>query len=81
MTYKIINKARKRLSAFHSNGGWEIGDVFPCSINCWIPFKTKEEAEDYLKYMLKESEDQRDRWGDWTDVAIKFIKTLKIIKE
>lgn len=78
MSYAITNKAGRRLSAFHSNGGWSIRDVFPCSFANWFSFKTEKEAEDYLKYMTKDAEKQKKRWGDWADIALKFIKTLKV---
>lgn len=78
MDYKIINKAGRALSGFHSNGGWSIRDVFPCSHFVWINFKTQKDGEDYLKRMLKEAEAQRERWGDWTEKAIKFINTLRV---
>ena len=28
--------------------------------------------------MTKDAEKQKKRWGDWADIALKFIKTLKV---
>jgi len=77
MEYRITNKRGTFLSAFHSNGGWKLGDVFPCSKYSWFTFKTKEEANNYILRIIKECKDQRKRWGDWTETAIKFAKSLK----
>jgi len=78
MSYKIINKRGTFLSGFHSNGGWEISDVFPCSSLSAITFKTEKEAQKYLLSMREELIKQQDRWGDWLDTALKFWKTLSI---
>lgn len=76
--YKIYNKAGRTLAGFHSNGGWKIGEVFPCSNNMATIFNTKAEAEQYITYMLEKSQEQAGRWGEWLEVATKFIKTLTV---
>jgi hypothetical protein len=78
MSYKIVNNRNTPLNSFHSNGGFEIKDVFPCSNNCYSVFSTEEEAQEYLSYIFVECENQRGRWKDWTDKALNFAKTLKI---
>ena len=78
--YVIVNSRNRPLNAFHSNGGWEIGDVFPCSTRCYMFFETQEEAENKINYIINKCEEQRERWGDWTDKALKFAHSLKIIK-
>ena len=77
MSYRIVNKSGAFLSAFHFNGGWEIGSVFPCSKYNWITFASEEEVQSYILYLVYKSKEQRERWGDWTNKALKFIKTLK----
>jgi hypothetical protein len=74
--YRIINQRGTYLSAFHSNGGWEIGDVFPCSSNSWLTFETEKEVQDYLLRLKIESLEEADRWGGWLDKALKFVKSL-----
>jgi len=77
MSYRIVNKNGAYLSAFHPNGGWQIGDVFPCSKRSWLTFESKNKVRSYFLYLVYTSEEQRKRWGDWTDKALKFIKTLR----
>jgi len=77
MRYRITNKRGTYLSGFHSNGGWQIGDVFPCSKYSWISFKTEKEVQEYLLRLRDECMSQADRWGAWLDEALKFVKTLK----
>jgi len=81
MRYIIRNKRNYFLSAFHSNGGWEIKDVFPCSRKSWLVWKTEKEASAYLSRIKQECEEQRSRWMEWTDIAIKFVETLKVAKK
>ena len=78
MSYRIVNKNNRYLSAFHFNGGWEIKDVFPCSKYSWIIFDNKKNAEDYLSYMLETCIKQKERWGEWLNTALQFLKTLRI---
>jgi len=77
MKYVIINKNGRKLDGFHSNGGWSIGDVFPCSNSSYIVFEKEKEVQEYLIYMQKKCIEQSDRWGDWLDVALKFVKKLE----
>ena len=76
MKYRIVNKRGTYLEGFFSNGGWEIGDVFACSKHAWISFNSEKEAQDYLLKLKTECLAQADRWGDWLDKALKFVKTL-----
>lgn len=80
MDYLIINKNKTPLSATHFGGGWNLREDFPCSNNLYIVFKTEESAKEKLEKMLKTAEEQRERWGDYTDEAIGFIKTLRVAK-
>jgi len=76
--YRIANKRGTFLTAFHSNGGFEIADVFPCSQFSWVVFPSHSECEIYIAEMEKICEEQRDRWGEWTDKALAFVRTLHI---
>jgi hypothetical protein len=58
MYYKIVNSRGVPLSAFHSNGGWEIKDVFPCSSKNYIIFDNKDDANEYLTMIISKCEDQ-----------------------
>lgn len=77
-TMRIVNRRRAPLTAFHQNGGWEIRDVFPCSHNNYIVFDGINEANEYIEYILEKCKEQRPRWGDWTDKALKFANSLRI---
>lgn len=77
--YKLINTQHQSLCSFHSNGGWEMDDVFPCGKASYVVFKNRKEAEEYITYMVTESEKQRSRWQEWTDQAIQFIHRLTIV--
>lgn len=77
--YKLINTKHQPLCAFHSNGGWEIEDVFPCGKDSYVVFPSRQEAENFIIKMITESEKQRNRWKEWTDEAKKFIHTLTIV--
>lgn len=74
----FIYCSRGRLTGFHFNGGWKIGDVFACSKNSWISFETEQKAQEYLLNMKKLCLEQEKRWGNWLDIALKFWKTLKV---
>jgi len=78
VTTRIVNKRGTPLTAFHSNGGWEIRDVFPCSHNNYMIFNGTDEANKKIKYIIQKCEDQRSRWGDWTDKALKYANSLSI---
>ena len=81
MSYVITHPSRQGfLNSFHSNGGWEIGDVFPFSNRCWSCFETEKEAQNKILNIIKDCEKQRERWGDWTDIALKFAKKLNYFK-
>ena len=78
MDYRIIsNRKRGFLKAFHENGGFEIGDVFPFSVNTWLSFRTEKEAQEYLIRVKTDCIEQGERWGDWLEKALVFVKTLK----
>lgn len=77
--YKLITVQGIPLTGFHSNGGWELDDVFPCDRNSYEVYESRDRAEQRIQFMLQESEKQRDRWGEWTEVAKKFISTLTIV--
>ena len=79
MRYRIANKSNRYLYAFHFNGGWSMKDVFPCSINSWICFNSEEEAKEYLKRMENSCHEQKERWGEWYDKAISYVKKFKIV--
>ncbi len=74
--FRIINKKGSFLTGFYSNGGFEIKDVFAFSKNNWFVFKTEKEVQNKLLDIIKECKKQEDRWGDWTEKAVKFAKTL-----
>ena len=69
------------LTAFHSNGGFEIGDVFPFSTRSWLAFKTENEAKDELQNIIDDCKKQSKRWEDWTEKALKFAKGLFVVEE
>lgn len=78
MYYKIVNPRGIPLSSFHSNDGWKIGNVFPCSRNNYIIFSTEEQAQEHLDYIIRSCQEQESRWGEWTNKALKFAHSLKI---
>lgn len=78
--YIIVNKQGRRLTGFYSNGGFEIKDVFAFSSRNWIVFNSEKEVQDKLLNMLDDCKKQEDRWGDWLDKALKFVKELKYEK-
>jgi hypothetical protein len=81
MSYVITHKKRNGyLNSFHSNGGWEIGDVFPFSTKTWSCFKTEKEAQDKILDIIEDCKKQQERWGDWTDIALEFAKNLEYKK-
>jgi len=78
MSYTITNQHNSKLCAFHSNGGWEINDVFPCGKDSWYCFASKAKAQAFITRIIDDCERQRARWGNWTDTAIQFAKKLKV---
>ena len=76
--YRIRNKSGNYLTGFYPNGGWKIKDVFACSRKSWFNFQTMDEAIEYLQSMKKRCIEQSERWGDWLDVALKYVKSLDI---
>ena len=81
MSYVITHSSRPGLlTGFNSNGGWKIEDVFCFSKLSWITFKTEKEAQNKITFIIKDCEQQRERWGDWTDIALKFAKKLNYSK-
>jgi len=76
MSYRIINKQGRALTGFYSNGGFELRDVFAFSKFSWKSFKTEKEVQEYLLYLIVECRKQQDRWGDFTDKAEKFARSL-----
>ena len=76
--FVIVNKYKTPLSAFHSNGGWEIKDVFPCSRNNYYVFDTEEKAYNKIAYMINQCNEQRPRWKEWTDTALNYVKAMKV---
>lgn len=77
MRYRIKIASGRYLTGFHSNGGWVIGDVFRFSKYSWFTFKTEKEVQGKISYIIEDCLKQRERWGDWTDKALKFAKRLK----
>jgi hypothetical protein len=76
MSYRIVNSRGTFLTGFFPNGGWKIGDVFAFSKNSWFSYKTEKEVQERLLSIIEDCKKQADRWGDWTDTAVKFAKSL-----
>lgn len=76
MRYRITN-GRSFLTGFFPNDGWKIGNVFAFSNRSWKTFDGESEVQEYLSYIIMACFEQGDRWGDWTDVAVKFAKKLR----
>jgi hypothetical protein len=81
LKYKIVNSRGIPLSSFHSNGGWQIKDVFPCSSKNYISFRTEEEAKGKLSRIIEQCKEQEVRWKEWTPIALKFALSLKVAKD
>ena len=75
--YIIVNKYNTPLTMFSDGAGWEIKETFKFSNRTFEAFRTKEKAQQKLAYYLKTAEEQRDRWGSWTDTCLKFMQALK----
>ena len=78
MRFIIVNSHRTPLTSFHSNGGWDIKDVFPCSRKCYMFFSSEAEAQEHLDYIIGKCEKERYRWGNWTDKALEFAHKLTV---
>ncbi len=81
ISYKITHPRKSGyLSAFHANGGWQIGDVFPFSKYLWLSFATEEKAQEYIARIIRDCNQQEKRWGDWTKKALHFASKLSYTK-
>jgi hypothetical protein len=53
------------------------------STDSYIVFETEQEAQNYIKYLLKSVEDERERWEEslagCTEKVIEIFKNFKII--
>jgi len=76
--YVIRNKGGRYLTGFYPNGGWELKSVFVFSRRSWYSFDTMSKARSFITQMIKECEKQKDRWGDWTEKALKYIRTFRV---
>jgi len=76
MRYRITN-GRSFLTGFFPNGGWSIRGVFAFSNRSWLIFDNETEVQEHLTYIIRACLEQKGRWGDWTDVALKFAKKLR----
>ena len=74
--YAIVNKQGRRLTGFYPSGGFEMRDLFAFSTTSWFVFNSEKAVQDELLRIIKECKEQQDRWGDWTDKAVKFAKSL-----
>ena len=79
MCFILKNKSNNPLQEFNTKYTGQIRYVFPCGwCSRFFTFTTKKEAMEFKLYMFKEARKQRIRWGDWGDVAVKFIDNVKI---
>ena len=76
--YYITNQKGSYLFGFYPNGGFEIKDVFHFSRINKLTFDSKKDAETYLDYVRSSCVEQKERWGEWLDVALKVVDNLKV---
>ena len=83
--YIITTSQNTPLSAFHSGDiirkTSDLKKIFPRSWNQYNVYKSKEEAQNKINYMLIESKKQNadNRWGDdGVEIALNFINRLQI---
>jgi len=81
MDYVITHKQKVGyLTAFHFGGGWSIGEILPFSKRSWLVFHSERKVQEYIQKVIERCEAQKERWGDWTGIALKFAKGLSYIK-
>ena len=85
----VITKSGRPLGTFSSNGLPTITkkgnisflDIFRTNYHSYYTFKSKKEAEDYIKYMIKEVKENADRYNtircDATELCLKEISKFK----
>ena len=89
----VITKSDRPLDMFSPNGLPTITkrgnisflDIFATSYYSYYTFKSKKEAEDYIKYMFNEVKENADRYNtirtDATELCLKEISKFKIKEE